>query len=143
MAAAEIDRTVEGLSDLTQETMDAFDRIEAEIIATPATTIEDLRVKARAACWALLGDLDSREHSADKRMALSIVRDLIRMYDPDLERPGAVKKLVEDIEQGDWRVEINTHTAKRISSGLEHVRWAKAVAKCRAQQQFNAARATV
>jgi hypothetical protein len=101
MAAAEIDRAVEGLSDLTQETMDTFDRIEAQIIATPATTIEGLRVKARAACWALLGDLDSGDQSStDKSMARSIVRDLIRMYDPDLERPGALKKLVEDIENG-------------------------------------------
>jgi hypothetical protein len=33
-------------------------------------------------------------------MALSIVRDLIRLYDPGLERPGALKRLVQDIESG-------------------------------------------
>jgi hypothetical protein len=78
-----------------------LDRIEAEIVATPATTIDGFRVKARAACWALLGDLGSGDQSTtDKRMALSIVRDLIRLYDPDVERPGALKDLVKDIEDG-------------------------------------------
>jgi hypothetical protein len=54
-------------------------------------------VKARAACWALLGDLDpAGQSTTDKRMALSLVRDLIRLYDPGLERPGALEKLVSD-----------------------------------------------
>jgi hypothetical protein len=82
------------------ETLAEFSRVEAQIVATPATTIEGLCVKARAACWALLGDLDSNEQSTtDKRMAHSIVRDLIRLYDPSLERPGALKSLVCEIEQ--------------------------------------------
>ena len=72
-------------------------------VATPATTMEGLYVKARAGCWALLGDLDADEHaSADQRMALSIMRDLIRLYQPSLERPGALKKLIEQtIENAD------------------------------------------
>jgi hypothetical protein len=49
-------------------------------MAAPAQTIDGLRVKARAACWALLGDLDDGDPSTmDKRIALSIVRDLIRV----------------------------------------------------------------
>ena len=55
--------------------------------------IKSLCVKARAACWALLGDLDPMdEPTTDKRMALSIVRDLIRLHDPDLEHAGALKQ---------------------------------------------------
>ena len=81
-------------------TLEEFDRIEAEIIATRAATIEGLCVKARVTCWALLGDLDPSEQStANERMALSIVRDLIRLCDPSLERPGALKRLVNEIEQ--------------------------------------------
>jgi hypothetical protein len=30
-------------------------------------------------------------------MALSIIRDLIRLHHPRLERPGALTKLVEDL----------------------------------------------
>ena len=72
--------------------------VEPAIVNTPATSIEGLRVKARAACWALLGDLDpTGEDSTNRRMALSIVRDLIRLYDPQLEHPDALKKLVEDL----------------------------------------------
>ena len=93
--AAQIDRAIEHSSDITQDVLDQFTRIEAEIVATPATTIDGLRVKARAACWALLGDLDSADRSStDKRMALSMVRDLIRLHDPNLERIGAVGELV-------------------------------------------------
>lgn len=63
--------------------------------------MEGLRVKARVACWALLGDFDAAGQSTtDKRMALSIVRDLIRLYALGLERLGALTKLVEDIESG-------------------------------------------
>lgn len=98
---AKIDHAIVYGLDIDQDVLDQFSRIEAEIIASLATTIEGLRVKARAACWALLGDLGSGDQSTtDKRMALSIVRDLIRLYDPGLERPGALKDLVKDIEDG-------------------------------------------
>ena len=93
--AAQIDYAIENGSDIAQDILYQFSHIEAEIVATPATTIDGLRVKARAACWALLGDLDSADQSTtDKRMALSIVRDLIRLHDPNLERIGAVGELV-------------------------------------------------
>jgi hypothetical protein len=80
----------------------AFDRlavIEPAIVAMPATTIEGMRVKARAASWALMGDLEPTGPSTDVRMALSIVRDLIRLYDPDRERPNAVGDLLAEIER--------------------------------------------
>ncbi len=60
------------------ETLEEFSQVETQIIATPATTIEGLCVKARVTCWAQLGDLDASDHStANERVALSIVRDLI------------------------------------------------------------------
>jgi hypothetical protein len=98
---AQLDHAIEHGLDIEQDVLDEFSRIEGEIVATSATSIEGLRVKARAACWALLGDLDSGDQSTtDKQMALSIVRDLIHLYDSGLEQPGASKKLVEDIERG-------------------------------------------
>ena len=101
VAAAQIDHAIEHGLDIEQDVLDHFCRIEAETVATPAVTIDGLRVKARAACWALLGDLDSGDQTTtDKRMALSLVRDLIRLYDPGLERPGVLKKLIEEIESG-------------------------------------------
>jgi hypothetical protein len=49
--------------------------IEEAIVNTQAVTIDGLRVKARAACWARLGDLDPASGSTtDQRMALSIIR---------------------------------------------------------------------
>jgi hypothetical protein len=96
-----LDRAVGGGYDVEDGWLEDLDRIEAEILKTQASTIDGLRVKARAACWALLGDLDSvREETTDQRMAISIIRDLVRGYDPQLERPGAVKQLVEEIEKG-------------------------------------------
>jgi hypothetical protein len=78
--------------------LDRLGHLEMAIVDMPATTMQGLRVKARAACWALLGDLDpTGEPTTDKRMALSIVRDLIRLYDPKLEQPGALKKLVTNM----------------------------------------------
>jgi hypothetical protein len=86
--------------DVSWEMLEEFNEVEAQIIATAATTLEGLSVKARVTCWALLGDLDPNEQSTtNERMALSIIRDLIRLCDPDLERPGALKRLVREIEQ--------------------------------------------
>jgi hypothetical protein len=82
-------------SQLTEEFFTKFHQIQADILSTPAKTIDGYRVKARAACWALLGDIDpDTGSSTDQRMALSIVRDLIQQYDPELEKPGALKELV-------------------------------------------------
>jgi hypothetical protein len=78
------------------ESFARLDDVEKAILSTQATTEVGLCVKARAACWALLGDLDpTGEPTTDRRMALSIVRDLIRIHDPGLERPGAIRRLVE------------------------------------------------
>ena len=49
-------------------------------------------------------------------LALSIVRDLIRLYDPGLEQSGALKELVKGIENGasqstnSW---VQSNTTKR------------------------------
>jgi hypothetical protein len=58
--AAQLDHAVEQIE---WETLEEISRIETQIVATPATTIEGLCVKARAGCWALLGDLDPDEQS--------------------------------------------------------------------------------
>ena len=94
--ASKLDNDVDVTWDLLQE----FNEVEAQIIGTPATTLDGLSVKARVTCWALLGDLDSSEGApANERMMLSIVRDLIRLCDPRLEQPGALTRLVDEIEQ--------------------------------------------
>jgi hypothetical protein len=90
-----IDDAGEGREQQIDECLAKFHQIEAEILSTPAKTIEGYRVKARAACWALLGDIDPNTGSTtDERMALSIVRYLIQQYDPELEKPGALQELV-------------------------------------------------
>jgi hypothetical protein len=94
--AIKLDDDIDVPSDLLQE----FSEVEEQIISTPATTLEGLGVKARVTCWALLGDLEASDQStANERMALSIVRDLIRLCDPSLERPHALKRLINDNEQ--------------------------------------------
>lgn len=95
--AAELDRAMEDWSDVAWEVFARFDKIEGQILGKTASNIEGLRVKARAACWALLGDLESPElPSTSSRMGLSIVRDLIRVFDPHLEHPGALKNLISE-----------------------------------------------
>jgi hypothetical protein len=99
--AAEIDHSIERGPDIAMDALEQFSRVGAEILAIEAKTIEGLSVKARAACWALLGDLDPVDDSTlDKSMALSIVRDLIRLHHPHLEHSGALRKLVEDATNG-------------------------------------------
>jgi hypothetical protein len=46
---------------LTEEFFTKLNQIEAEILSTPAKTIEGYRVKARTACWALLRDIDPND----------------------------------------------------------------------------------
>lgn len=101
VVAAKIDDAIITGIDFDDELLKQFDWLDDEIATMQASTMEGLCVKARAACWALLGDLDvSGNTTTDRRMALSIVRDLIRLYDPGLERPGALKQLVQDMESG-------------------------------------------
>src|SRR6478735_1634037 len=96
--AAKLDRAIEHGLTIDWSDLKEFGRIVDEIVVTPATTIEGLCVKARVGCWGLLGDLDDpgEETPADERITLSIMRDLIRLRHTDLERPGALKKLVEE-----------------------------------------------
>ena len=101
VVAQKLDNAIATGIDFDDGLLEQFDRLDDEIATMQASTMEGLSVKARAACWALLGDLNPTVQSTtDKRMALSIVRDLIRLYAPGLERPGALTKLVEDIESG-------------------------------------------
>lgn len=80
--AEQLDLAIMGKRNLPQSLLDDLDRLEKEMINTPATSMAGLRAKARAAQWALLDDIDpSRESSMDRRMALSIVRDLASRSD--------------------------------------------------------------
>ena len=100
-AAAKLDHAIAAGIDFDNKLLERLDRLNSEIAITQASTMQGICVKARAACWALLGDLDpTGQPTTDKSMALSIVRDIIRLYDPGLERPGALKQLVQDIESG-------------------------------------------
>ena len=79
--------TWDELARLTDHTYDGVDNIglietmnpiEAAIVAIPAKTIDGLFVKARAANWSREGRINpEQEESTDKKMAWSIVRDLI------------------------------------------------------------------
>jgi len=54
--------------------------IESAIVRLPAKTIEGLLVKARAANWSREGRINpEKEISTDKKMAWSIVRDLLEL----------------------------------------------------------------
>ena len=96
---------VQGLEDCAwsdDSLLDSLDAVESEILRIHATTMEGLFVKARAACWALLGDLygPAKKSTTDARMSLSIIRDLVRLFDPTLEKPGALRMLLDEIQSG-------------------------------------------
>lgn len=94
LIATQLDDEAKSLSHLD---LVLFGRIHDEIAATSATTIEGLYAKARAGCWTLLGDFESVDNSATgARVAFSIMRDLIRIHAPHLERPGALKRLLAE-----------------------------------------------
>jgi flavin-binding protein dodecin len=73
-----------------------------EMIAAAADSLDGIRAKARVACSLRLGDLEeavvdpSAAHN-DRTIENSILRDLIRLYDPHLEHKGAVRALVASI----------------------------------------------
>lgn len=97
--ASEFDQAIEKRADLNFEILSRLDEVEATILSKKAATVDGLRVKARAACWAQLGDMDASDQSSmDVRMAMSIVRDLIRAYDPDLERPDALIQVATEAD---------------------------------------------
>jgi hypothetical protein len=96
---AEIVRALDDRDWLDAEPLAKLAEVEGRILNTQAVTMEGLYVKAQAACWALLGDLDPmNESTTDRRMAVSIIRDLVRLHEPGLEQPGALKKLVADLD---------------------------------------------
>ena len=99
--AAKLDRAIEHGLNIDWSDLEDFGRIVDKIVATSATTIDGLCVKARIGCWGLLGDLDDpgEKTTADERVALSIMRDLIRLRHPHLERPGALANLIREIEE--------------------------------------------
>lgn len=98
-SAAKLDHAIAAGIDFDIELLDRLNLLDSEIARTQATTMEGLSVKARAACWARLGDLDEPDDATTElRMALSIMRDLIRLYDPALEKLGAITRLIQSVE---------------------------------------------
>jgi len=95
--AARVDVAIDNGFDLDCDLLKAFGRVHDQILSGQATTMEGLFVKARAAAWGLFGDFQPHEQTstADK-MALSIIRDLIRLHQPRLERPGALARLARE-----------------------------------------------
>jgi hypothetical protein len=78
--AAQLDNGPSLDLDLAKE----FDRLEKEILARSATTLKGLFVKAKIGCWVLLGDFEpTLQSSTLDQVALSIMRDLIRLHRPD------------------------------------------------------------
>jgi len=97
LLAAEIDHSIEQGPDIDVNVLEQFNCVLAKILTIQATTIGGLSVKARAVCWGLLGDLDHADDmTLNHSMALSIIRDLIRLHNPHLEHPGALRKLVDE-----------------------------------------------
>ena len=94
--ASNIDLAIEGRQELDLSMLQRLEDLSNAIEAQPATTIEGLRVKARAAAWALLGDLEAQQDCAlAQNMSKSILRDLIRAFDPACENPGAFARLID------------------------------------------------
>jgi hypothetical protein len=95
---AEFDLLLCGRSELPLSLLETMEKLATQIEQTPATDLTGFRVKARIAAWALLGDLEASQDSglADVMMR-SIVRDLIRNFDPDCETQDAVQRLVHSV----------------------------------------------
>jgi Sigma-70, region 4 len=73
-----------------------------EMIITSAVSLDGIRAKARVACSNRLGDLEEAVLNSsapynDQTLENSILRDLIRLYDPHLERKGAVQALAASL----------------------------------------------
>jgi predicted RNA-binding protein len=101
LAATTFDQSIVSGDEPDWRALDEMAKLETEIVVMEASTVEGFCVKAQVACRALLGDLDpASEPTTQRRMALSIVRDLIRLYNPKLEQPGALQKLLDKIESG-------------------------------------------
>jgi hypothetical protein len=86
---------VEGRKELSQHLLRRMDELAMAIGSHSATTLDGLRVKARVAAWALLGDFCACQNcSLANDMSMSIIRDLIRNFDPNCESPGAIARLI-------------------------------------------------
>lgn len=76
---------------------DAVNSLRSEIFDRQAMTLAGLQVKARLVSGSQSGDFSRFLGDADEMM-LSITRDLIRMSDPHLEKPGEIERIYENIE---------------------------------------------
>ena len=75
VAAAQLDFAIERGTDVAWDVLEKPDHAGAEILKIQAKTIDGFRVKARAAWWALLGNLDyANDTTLANSMALSIVQ---------------------------------------------------------------------
>ena len=94
----ELSRALDEDARTSDVTLAEFEEVIEAILKEEAASMQGLVVKARAACWALLGDLEvPKEGTLDQRIGVSLIRDLIRLYKPALEDPGALARLVADL----------------------------------------------
>jgi hypothetical protein len=91
----EVELFVKGDNDAVERWSETIE----EMIATAAESLDGIRAKARVACSNRLGDLEeavvySPAPHNDQTLENSILRDLIRLYDPHVERKGAASALI-------------------------------------------------
>jgi hypothetical protein len=97
--ANRFDTLCENRHDLDTSILDELSHLLDQAVSTRATTLQGFCVKARIACWVWLGDLDDTpEATADQRITVSMVRDLIQLHAPQLERSGSLRMLLEGVE---------------------------------------------
>jgi hypothetical protein len=95
LVSSQLDYRIEQRAELPDDLFERLGTLLAGLEQVQATTMDGLFVKARAACWDLRGDFTVSDNSSfSERMSLAIIRDLIRAYQPDLERPGALARLL-------------------------------------------------
>jgi len=98
--ASKIDHAMENNLDLPWTVLTHLGEIQDQILKYEATTTAGLCAKAQTVCWGRLGDLNpTKDMNPADRMALSIIRDLIRLHNPSLENPGALTRLLKEIEE--------------------------------------------
>lgn len=85
--------------------IDRWAHLLDEMIAIETRSLDGVRAKARVECRLRLGDLDyqvMKESTRQQATLLdSVLRDLIRTFDPEVEHPGAVRALLREMTGGD------------------------------------------
>jgi hypothetical protein len=96
LLASQIDFAIEHKIDPSWDLLTQLGDTQDQILRHEARTTAGLFAKAQTVCWGRLGDLDPlNDMNGSDKMMLSIIRDLVRLHNPNLEHPGALAKLIE------------------------------------------------